>query len=133
MDKYLKDESGAIVRDWEGNPVYEKDYLKDESGAIVRDAEGIPILKQAKFAPAYGEAKAKQDKIDRENRERIKQSKAILEERNRVAEAKKKLFILGRDNPLFFGKDRLLHKFWAVIIFILFFLFFGIDTDYKYR
>ena len=133
MDKYLRNESGAIVRDAEGNPVYEMDYLKDESGAIVRDAAGKPVLKQAKFAPAYGEAKAKQDKIDRENKERLKQSKAILEERNRVAEAKKKPSILGRDHPLFFGKDRLLHNFWIGILLFLLFIFFGQFTDYKYR
>ena len=108
-------------------------YLKDESGAIVRDAEGNPKLKEVKFAPAYGEAKAKQDKIDREGRERIKQFIADAEERDRVAEAKKKPFISKRDFPLIFNENGDLREFWVAIIVILFFLFFGIDTDYKYR
>ncbi len=63
----------------------------------------------------------------------LKQYIADAEKRDRVVEAKKKPSILGRDHPLFFGKDRLLHNFWIGILLFLLFIFFGQFTDYKYR
>ena len=58
---------------------------------------------------------------------------ANAEKIDRVVKAEKNPSIFSRDNPLFFGKDRQLHNFWIGILLFLFFIFFGINTDYKYR
>tara|TARA_B100001142_G_scaffold256998_1_gene258492 strand:- start:80 stop:541 length:462 start_codon:yes stop_codon:yes gene_type:complete len=63
----------------------------------------------------------------------LKQHIADAEKIDRVVKAEKNPSIFSRDNPLFFGKDRQLHNFWIGILLFLFFIFFGINTDYKYR
>ena len=63
----------------------------------------------------------------------LKQYIADAEKIDRVVKAKKKPSISKRDFPLIFNENGDVREFWFVLLCILGILYFGIDTDYKYR
>ena len=63
----------------------------------------------------------------------LKQHIADAEKIDRVVKAEKNPSKSKSDYPLIFNKNGDLREFWVVILLLLFFIFFGINTDYKYR